>query len=71
VSRTLVLLHGVASNSTRWSEFREGTRLKGWEILTPDLRGNASAAAPRTSLGTEIWPTLRPCSTARRSARAR
>jgi pimeloyl-ACP methyl ester carboxylesterase len=55
VSRTLVLLHGVASNSTRWSEFREGTRLKGWKILTPDLRGNASAAAPRTSLGTEIW----------------
>jgi pimeloyl-ACP methyl ester carboxylesterase len=55
VSRTLVLLHGVASNSTRWSEFREGTRLKEWEILTPDLRGNASAAAPRTSLGTEIW----------------
>jgi pimeloyl-ACP methyl ester carboxylesterase len=55
VSRTLVLLHGVASNSTRWAEFRESARLKGWEILAPDLRGNASAAAPRTPLGMELW----------------
>jgi pimeloyl-ACP methyl ester carboxylesterase len=55
VSRTLVLLHGVASNSTRWAEFRETTRLEHWDIATPDLRGNASAAAPRTPLGMEVW----------------
>jgi pimeloyl-ACP methyl ester carboxylesterase len=55
VSRALVLLHGVASNSTRWAEFRESTRLNDWEILAPDLRGNASAAAPRTPLGMDLW----------------
>jgi len=55
VSRTLVLLHGVASNSTRWAEFRTRTRLQDWDILAPDLRGNASAAAPRTPLGMEAW----------------
>ena len=55
MSRTLVLLHGVASNSTRWAEFREGTELEDWDILAPDLRGNASAAAPRTPLGMEVW----------------
>jgi pimeloyl-ACP methyl ester carboxylesterase len=55
VSRTLVLLHGVASNSTRWAEFREGTELEDWDILAPDLRGNASAAAPRTALGMDVW----------------
>jgi pimeloyl-ACP methyl ester carboxylesterase len=55
VSRTLVLLHGVASNATRWAEFRESTRLKDWEIVAPDLRGNASAAAPRTPLGMKVW----------------
>jgi pimeloyl-ACP methyl ester carboxylesterase len=55
VSRALVLLHGVASNSTRWAELREGFRLEGWDILAPDLRGNASAAAPRTPLGMDVW----------------
>ncbi|HSA68257.1 MAG TPA: alpha/beta hydrolase, partial [Burkholderiales bacterium] len=55
MSRTLVLLHGVASNSTRWAEFRGRTRLEDWDILAPDLRGNASAAAPRTPLGMEVW----------------
>ncbi|HEU4352400.1 MAG TPA: alpha/beta hydrolase [Burkholderiales bacterium] len=55
MSRTLVLLHGAASNSTRWAEFRESTRLKDWAILAPDLRGNASAAAPRTPLGMDAW----------------
>lgn len=55
MSRTLVLLHGVASNSTRWAELRERTRLEGWDILAPDLRGNASAAAPRTALGMDVW----------------
>jgi pimeloyl-ACP methyl ester carboxylesterase len=54
VSRTLVLLHGVASNSTRWAEFMTQTRLP-WRVLAPDLRGNASAALPRTRLGMDVW----------------
>jgi pimeloyl-ACP methyl ester carboxylesterase len=56
VKGTLVLLHGVASNSTRWAEFAERTALKEqWQILRPDLRGNGSAAAPRTRLGMDVW----------------
>jgi pimeloyl-ACP methyl ester carboxylesterase len=71
VSRTLVLLHGVASNSTRWAELREGTRLKDWDILAPDLRGNASAAAPRTPLGMDVWcADVAALLDARRAARA-
>jgi pimeloyl-ACP methyl ester carboxylesterase len=35
-----VLLHGVASNMTRWSEFVARTALRdSWDILRPDLRG--------------------------------
>lgn len=38
---TLVLLHGFASNSTRWSGFAMATRLRpAWNILCPDLRGH-------------------------------
>jgi pimeloyl-ACP methyl ester carboxylesterase len=51
---TLVLLHGVASNSTRWAEFIANTGLN-YRILAPDLRGNGTAAAPRTSLGMDVW----------------
>jgi esterase len=54
VKGTLILLHGVASNSTRWSEFIASTRLN-WKLLAPDLRGNASAALPRTALDTQTW----------------
>ncbi len=37
----MLLLHGGASNHTRWSEFCDETRLKaGWNLLCPDLRGN-------------------------------
>jgi esterase len=71
MSRTLVLLHGVASNSTRWAEFRESARLKDWEILALDLRGNASAAAPRTPLGMDLWcADIAALLDARRAARA-
>ena len=51
---TLVLLHGVASNSTRWAEFIANTGLN-YRILAPDLRGNGAAAAPRTRLGMDVW----------------
>lgn len=43
-NRLLVLLHGVASNHTRWSEFVEHTTLaETWNILCPDLRGNGDS----------------------------
>lgn len=36
----LVLLHGVASNATRWSEFVAGSALRAdWALLRMDLRG--------------------------------
>jgi len=39
---TLVLLHGVASNLTRWTEFLNNTRLKqDFRIIRVDLRGHA------------------------------
>ena len=53
--RLIVLLHGVASNMTRWSEFAEQTTLKtSWDILRPDLRGHGESFA-RGALGMDIW----------------
>ena len=40
-NRHLLLVHGGASNHTRWSEFAEHTRLaREWQLLAPDMRGN-------------------------------
>jgi pimeloyl-ACP methyl ester carboxylesterase len=55
LSATLVLLHGAASNSTRWDEFCERAQLERWKILRPDLRGNGAAVLPRTALGIDVW----------------
>lgn len=53
--QTLVLLHGLASNHTRWSEFIEHTALRlDWDILRPDLRGHGESPA-RGPIGLEIW----------------
>lgn len=53
--RTLVLLHGLASNLTRWSEFVHATRLaEDWDILRPDLRGHGGSVS-RGRLGMPIW----------------
>ncbi|MDH3563605.1 MAG: alpha/beta hydrolase [Gammaproteobacteria bacterium] len=53
--RAIVLLHGMASNMTRWSEFVEHTSLKHhWDILRPDLRGHVESFA-RGRLGLEVW----------------
>lgn len=41
---TLVMLHGLASNSTRWNEFVEHTRLSdSMNLLWPDLRGHGQS----------------------------
>lgn len=51
----LVLLHGMASNMTRWSEFIEHTTLKQtWDILCPDLRGHGQSFW-RGPLKLETW----------------
>ena len=53
--RTLVLLHGLASNQSRWSEFVAHTSLRAdWDILRPDLRGHG-ASLDRGRIGMEEW----------------
>lgn len=51
----LVLLHGAASNLTRWSEFVEQTRLRETrDMLRLDLRGHGQSLY-RGRIGLEIW----------------
>jgi esterase len=51
----IILLHGMASNMTRWSEFVELTSLKNsWDILRLDLRGHGESFY-RGKLSAEIW----------------
>jgi len=53
--RLIVLLHGVASNMTRWSEFVEFTTLKqSWDILRLDLRGHGESFR-RGTLDADRW----------------
>lgn len=53
--RTLLLLHGLASNLTRWSEFAATTRLAtDWDILSPDLRGHGDSLC-RGRIDMETW----------------
>jgi len=43
-NQTLVMLHGVASNHTRWSEFVQYSGLKSeWNLLRLDLRGHGDS----------------------------
>lgn len=52
---TLVLLHGLASNHTRWAEFTEQTALReNWNILRPDLRGHGESPT-QGKISLEIW----------------
>lgn len=45
---TLVLIHGMASNLTRWSEFVAATRLGArWDLLRLDLRGHGRSLTRR------------------------
>ncbi len=52
---TVVLLHGIASNGSRWEEFAEKSFLhECWDILRLDLRGHAGSVSAK--VGTlEIW----------------
>lgn len=53
--RLLVLLHGLASNLTRWSELVALTRLKDdWDILRVDQRGHAGSL-DRGRIGMDEW----------------
>lgn len=51
----IVLLHGMASNLTRWSEFVDHTTLKNdWDLIRVDLRGHGESMT-RRPVGMEIW----------------
>lgn len=58
VARTrglIVLIHGLASNMTRWSEFVERTALTNdWDILRLDLRGHGESMT-RGRIGMDEW----------------
>jgi len=52
---TLVLIHGVASNLTRWTEFVRKTSLKSrYRILRLDLRGHAGSQT-NAGVGMKNW----------------
>lgn len=51
----LVMIHGLASNLTRWSEFVDYTRLDGeWDLLRIDLRGHGTSMY-RGHLSMDMW----------------
>jgi pimeloyl-ACP methyl ester carboxylesterase len=53
--RLLVLLHGLASNLTRWSELVATTTLReSWDLLRLDLRGHAGSLH-RGRIGHDVW----------------
>ncbi|HET9823645.1 MAG TPA: alpha/beta hydrolase [Burkholderiaceae bacterium] len=54
-ARAIVLLHGLASNLTRWSEFVEHTGLASrWTLVRVDLRGHGESVT-RGPIGLERW----------------
>ena len=51
----VLLIHGAASNHTRWSEFTRSTSLGNrFDIVRPDMRGNARSMC-RGKLNLGIW----------------
>lgn len=53
--RTMLLLHGGASNHTRWSEFIAATRLQeSWNLIAPDVRGNGESMT-RDKVNLATW----------------
>lgn len=54
-SPAVLLIHGAASNHTRWSEFARHTRLRNaYDLVMPDMRGNARSMY-RGRLGFDTW----------------
>lgn len=54
-SHTLVLIHGLASNGSRWHELAETIDLgPGWKIIAPDLRGHGESDR-RGRIDSSIW----------------
>ena len=52
---TILMIHGAASNHTRWSEFVDATSLAiDWDLLRPDMRGNGQSFY-RGRINLEIW----------------
>ena len=51
---TIVFLHGLASNGSRWWDFAARTRLRDWRILRPSLRG-AAGSTDRRPVGMREW----------------
>src|SRR6185436_18066922 len=52
--KTIVFLHGLASNGSRWWDFAARTQLTDWRILRPSLRG-ASGTGDRRPVGMQQW----------------
>ncbi len=51
----LVMIHGLSSNLTRWSEFVDHTSLnQQWDLLRIDLRGHGSSMY-RGRIGMDVW----------------
>ena len=54
-NRLVLLVHGAASNHTRWSEFvRRSTLGERYDLLRPDMRGNARSMY-RGRLDLDTW----------------
>lgn len=51
---TIVFLHGLASNGSRWWDFAARTQLRSWRILRPNLRG-AAGSSDRRPVGMREW----------------
>ncbi len=54
MNATLVLLHGLASNSTRWWHFAAHVQLPGLKLLRPTLRGGAGSS-DRGRIDMRVW----------------
>jgi len=53
--RAVLLLHGLASNLTRWSEFVEHTSLsRRWDVIRVDLRGHGGSIATQPAIGRRL-----------------
>ena len=51
----IVLIHGLGSNHSRWTEFVETSALlEHWDILVPDMRGCGNSMV-RCKINLEIW----------------